>query len=645
MQGRASERDKAPSGDRGTKTPVVDHDAPTVADQPSFDPQPAPDVEVDAESDGSAASSGGGGSPEADAPQGEGASPRADAPQGEGASPGGDVSPSADATPSAHTSPDADAPPSGGDASSEADAPPGANGASEDESRPWPDRSHLAGRYALQEPIASGGAAIVWRAFDENLSRTVAVKLLHPHHANDPTVVERFERESRAAAQLNHPNVVRIYDTGREDDLVYLVMEHVDGPSLREVLRSRPEETRRLDPTTVAALGEQVAEALGAAHRHGLVHRDVKPANILLASDGSVKVTDFGIAKALSGADATLTTPGTVVGTAAYVAPEQLEDGDIDARADVYALGVVLHECLTGKAAFSGDTPTATAAMRLTHELMPPRHLRADVPRSLDDVIVCATRRDRSDRYADSATMAEALAPLLTVKAQTLTAQLADIETPAADGDGIELREEHPYSGPMPATRREYARRLTAALLGGIVLTLVGVFAFDALRGEEQTEAVPQADPWPVEDVSVYDPENPLGGDNADQAFYAADGDVQTAWSSEVYADETFGTERDGIGLVFDLGEAREVRGVDLELLRGGLDVALYASDSPPPMAAGPDAWGAPRASLTNTLSSQPFRFSATEDQYWLLWITGLEADSNGEFTAEIAEVEFLGST
>ncbi|MEX2627558.1 MAG: protein kinase, partial [Ilumatobacteraceae bacterium] len=261
----------------------------------------------------------------------------------------------------------------------------------ESDYRPWPDRSHVGGRYHLEEPIASGGAAIVWRAFDENLSRSVAVKLLHPHHATDPTVVERFERESRAAAQLNHPNAVRIYDTGREDELVYLVMEHVDGPSLRDVLRERG----RLEPMVVAAIGEQVAAALGEAHAHGLVHRDVKPANILLASDGTVKVTDFGIAKALSGADATLTSPGTVVGTAAYVAPEQLEDASVDARADIYALGVVLYECLTGRPAFSGDTPTATAAMRLTYDLMPPRQLVSDVPRALDDVVVRATRRDR----------------------------------------------------------------------------------------------------------------------------------------------------------------------------------------------------------------------------------------------------------
>jgi eukaryotic-like serine/threonine-protein kinase len=509
-----------------------------------------------------------------------------------------------------------------------------------DAHRPWPDRSHLGNRYALEEPIASGGAAIVWRAFDENLARTVAVKLLHPHHATDPTVVERFERESRAAAQLNHPNVVRIYDTGREDDLVYLVMEHVDGPSLREVMRSRGQ----MDPATVAALGEQVAGALGEAHTNGLVHRDVKPANILIAADGTVKVTDFGIAKALSGADATLTTPGTVVGTAAYVAPEQLEDGDIDARADIYALGVVLHECLTGRPAFSGDTPTATAAMRLTHELMPPRQIIADVPRGLDDIVTRATRRDRMDRFADGAVMSSALATMVGSRPSEITVSLLD----PSDMDDPELlenldRQEHPYSGPMPANRREYARRLAAAFAGGLVLTLVAVFAREAMTNDPPPESGLQQQAWRVEDVIVYDPLNPADGENQDIAEFAADRNPQTSWTSDSYQEADFGPDKDGIGLVFDLGDAQEVRGVDINFVRGGLVVELYATSTLPPDAAGLEAWGPPRATQADTLGQQPIRFSPTSERYWLLWVTGLSTSSTGEYTAEVAEVEFLG--
>jgi eukaryotic-like serine/threonine-protein kinase len=505
--------------------------------------------------------------------------------------------------------------------------------------RPWPDRSRLAGRYHLEEPIASGGAAIVWRAFDENLSRPVAIKLLHPHHANDPTVVERFERESRASAQLNHPNAVRIYDTGREDDLVFLVMEHVDGPSLREVLK----EHGPLEPVVVAAIGEQVASALGEAHAHGLVHRDIKPANILLASDGTVKVTDFGIAKALSGADATLTTPGTVVGTAAYVAPEQLEERVVDARADIYSLGIVLHECLTGRPAFSGDTPAATAAMRLTQPLMPPRQVRADVPRPLDDVVVRATRRDRADRFPDGAAMAASLAPLVTSKPSEVTVTLVAetrrdrvLELPAL---GTEQR---PFSGPMPTSRREYARRLAAAFAGGLVLTIVAVFAFQGLQDDEGTApAEPRV--WQVVETRVFDPSDPGGGDNADMAPLAADGNLQTAWLSEAYPDRRFGDEQDGIGLVFDLGEPREVRTVVIELVRGGLDVELYAASDRPPDAIGVGAWGELRAAQSDIRPSQPFQLTPTSERYWLVWISGLSPDAAGDYTAEVAEVRFLG--
>jgi eukaryotic-like serine/threonine-protein kinase len=507
-----------------------------------------------------------------------------------------------------------------------------------EEHRPWPDRTHLADRYHLEEPIASGGAAIVWRAFDENLSRSVAIKLLHPHHATDPTVVERFERESRSAAQINHPNAVRIYDTGHDGELVFLVMEHVDGPSLREVLKNNGP----LDAMVVAALGEQVASALGEAHEHGLVHRDVKPANILIASDGTVKVTDFGIAKALSGADATLTSPGTVVGTAAYVAPEQLEDGQVDARADIYALGVVMYECLTGRPAFAGDTPTATAAMRLTHELLPPRQVRADVPRGLDDVIVRSTRRDRDERYDDGNGMAGALAGLVTSKPSDLTISLLHA---ASDSGDIKVAEpeQRPYSGPIPVTRREYARRLAAAFAGGLVLAAIAVFATQALQDPGDAAG---ADPLEhqVVAVDVFDPEDPLNPDNPDEAGRAADGDLTTEWSSAPYATADFDGDKEGIGLLFDLGDAVEVRGLTLELRRGGLDVELFAAEELPDATEGLDAWGdGPLASQTDVRPTQPFTLNPTEKRYWLLWITGLSTDGGGEYTAEVADVRFHG--
>jgi eukaryotic-like serine/threonine-protein kinase len=532
----------------------------------------------------------------------------------------------------------ADDPTITGEASFDSDRGAPASGGAEHpgDRKPWPNRTHLAQRYHLEEPIASGGAAIVWRAFDENLSRPVAIKLLHPHHATDPTVVERFERESRSAAQLNHPNAVRIYDTGRDDELVYLVMEHVDGPSLREVLKANGP----LDTHVVAALGEQVASALGEAHAHGLVHRDIKPANILIASDGTVKVTDFGIAKALSGTDATLTSPGTVVGTAAYVAPEQLEDASVDARADIYALGVLLYECLTGRPAFSGDTPTATAAMRLTHELLPPRQVRADVPRGLDEVVVRATRRDRDERYGDGMGMAAALSGLVTTKPSDLTISLLE-RGGAATGDEGPADEPRSYSGPIPVTRNDQARRMVAAFAGGLVLALVAWLASVALS-DDDAEGPSEPMEWPVVATDVFDPAQPEDPDNRRDAGQAADNDPQTTWSTAEYESADFDGEKDGVGLVFDLGDQRDVRGMIVELVRGGVDVELYAAEEMPGPEDGLEAWGDPRATHLDIQQRHPFTLNSTH-RYWMLWVNGLSTSGDGTYTAEVAEVAFLG--
>lgn len=339
----------------------------------------------------------------------------------------------------------------------------------------WPGVARmLAGRYQLEEPIATGGVAIVWRAHDVTLNRSVAVKLLHPHLANDDTTVERFRREASAAAQISHPNAVAIYDTGQEDELVYLVMEYVDGPSLRDVIH----ESEGLDPIVTAALGEQVALALGEAHELGFVHRDIKPANILLSNDGIAKVTDFGIAKAL-GKDDTLTRPGTVIGTAAYLAPEQLEGHEVDARADVYALGVLLYECLTGEPAFQGDTPTATAAARLSRNLPPPRTVRPDVPKALDRIIVTATQREPRERFPDGSAFAGALAPLVRMRPAELTASLVE-EARASDIS----RNRPDTSVPDFDDRDDTRNRVIAAFLGGLVLALIALFATQALQSD-----------------------------------------------------------------------------------------------------------------------------------------------------------------
>ncbi len=494
----------------------------------------------------------------------------------------------------------------------------------------------LADRYQLEEPIASGGAAIVWRAFDDVLSRSVALKLLHPHLASDPDTVERFRREAVAAARLTHPNAVAIYDTGQERDVVYLVMEYVDGPSLRDVLQhSGP-----MDPGVVAALGEQVASALGEAHAQGLVHRDIKPANILLTSDGVAKVTDFGIAKALSGQESTLTTPGTVVGTAAYVAPEQLEGQDVDARADVYALGVVLYECLTGQPAFQGDTPTATAAARLHRDLRPPRQVRADVPRSLDDIIVRSTRRDRTNRYPDGSSLAAALAPLVRARPSDVTAVL--VSDP--DGEGPPSTDTGPVGIVEPP--RDQGKRLLIAFVGGLLLALVAFFATDALGdGGAVTEPSPvDGEPLPIEDANDYDPRG--DGENSAQVGRAYDGDAATAWRTQRYEGSArFGGLKDGVGIWFDLGAVHEVDSVVIDLETGGAEASLYVAEALPDPVDGILGWGDPVRSVE---LADPFNIvdlsadGGASGRYWLLWFTALPEIGETTYGAALTEIRFI---
>ncbi|MDQ3931235.1 MAG: protein kinase, partial [Actinomycetota bacterium] len=230
----------------------------------------------------------------------------------------------------------------------------------------------LGDRYRLLREIARGGMATVFQAIDEVLERDVAMKLLHRHLAADPVFLDRFLREARAAAALSHPNVVSVYDWGEDDDggQAYLVMEFVNGPSLRDLLRSRG----RLMPAEAAAVLAPAAAGIAAAHARGLVHRDVKPENILVSSDGAVKVTDFGLARAAAATTQTFA-PGAIVGSPHYLAPESVRDERLDARADVYALGVVLYECLVGRPPFEAETPVATALRHTTEAVPPPSAL------------------------------------------------------------------------------------------------------------------------------------------------------------------------------------------------------------------------------------------------------------------------------
>jgi tRNA A-37 threonylcarbamoyl transferase component Bud32 len=272
----------------------------------------------------------------------------------------------------------------------------------------------LNGRYRLGSLLGAGGMASVYLAEDEVLERQVAVKVLSPPYAQDPVFVERFRREARSAARLSHPNVVAVFDSGSDATEHYLVMEYVAGQSLAQLLHRQG----RLAPRRAGELAVEVCAALAAAHDRGLVHRDVKPANVLVGDDGRVKVTDFGIAKAA--ATATLTGTGTVLGTVAYLSPEQAQGGPVDARSDLYSLGCVLYELLCGSPPFGSgaDSPAVAVASRHLHQPPePPSAHNPQVDPELDAVVLTALAKDPARRYQSAVELQDALERVLARKA------------------------------------------------------------------------------------------------------------------------------------------------------------------------------------------------------------------------------------
>jgi serine/threonine-protein kinase len=262
------------------------------------------------------------------------------------------------------------------------------------------------GRYRLIAPLGEGGMATLWRAVDEQLDREVAVKLLRPQYSTDAGFARRFKQEARSAGSLSHPNIVSVYDYGQDGEdaaTQFIVMQLVEGEDLASLLRERG----RLPVADAVRVALGVAAALEAAHRRGIVHRDVKPGNILITDDGDVKVTDFGIARAVS--ETSMTVTGTTLGSVHYFSPEQARGDEVTGASDVYSLGIVLYEMLAGRRPFEGDSAAGVALKRLTEDPPPPTHFRPDLPPALTEIVMRALAREAENRYPDAGAMAEAL--------------------------------------------------------------------------------------------------------------------------------------------------------------------------------------------------------------------------------------------
>jgi eukaryotic-like serine/threonine-protein kinase len=441
----------------------------------------------------------------------------------------------------------------------------------------------LAQRYRLERRLAQGGMAEVWVATDLLLSRNVAVKLLKPNLAADPVVAERFRREAIAVAQLSHPNIVAVHDTIEEtiggEKRQAVVMQLVNGKSLRQLL----DEQKRLSPDLTIHIGSKVAAALDCAHKANLVHRDVKPGNILIAADGTVMLTDFGIAKGLAGsADDDLTSPNVMMGTAKYLSPEQVRGKRLDGRADLYSLGLVLYECLAGRVPFLGETDADTALARLNREATDLRSLRPTLPDGLAQLIHRLLARKPDDRYVSGEAVRS---ELQRIAALPKVDHSRDVSRDLGRGAQRDVTPGRPVAAPVRADRtptnnsrprqqpnRKFEHRtgpssmVVAALLVA-AFVVGGTLWFTLGKGSTPgdgtaTTIVPvtsvaptvTAAPGPVAIAAVrsFDPDGD-GAENDDMLPLLTDGDPNTAWHTVCYEDRYLGG-KGGVGVVADLG-------------------------------------------------------------------------------------------
>ena len=366
--------------------------------------------------------------------------------------------------------------------------------------------TRLLDRYHLEERIAAGGMGSVWAAQDERLGRRVAVKMLKDDLAGDPRFVERFRREARAVAALGHPNIANVFDYGEDHGKHFIVMELVEGRDLARLLR----EEGPMNAGRAVRIAAQACEALGHAHLAGVIHRDVKPGNVMVGDDDRVKVTDFGIARAQG--DSSLTATGSVLGTSHYLSPEQAAGGSIGPPSDVYSMGCVLYEMLTGAVPFTGDSPVGIAMRHVSEEVPAPSSLAPDVPPAVDDVVAKATAKDPKDRFADGRDMAAALAhagdpaaPGAFGAAAAPTAVMAAGQTSVLTDAG-HTQEAPQTVWPIPGDRWEPRRVGRFALIAlGILAAIAALLLLVNLLGDDPTPSAGSGGPGPDQEEQPTD--------------------------------------------------------------------------------------------------------------------------------------------
>ena len=482
----------------------------------------------------------------------------------------------------------------------------------------------IANRYEVEDLLGSGGMSSVFRAFDTGLERRVALKVLHEHFSDDPEYVERFRREAQAIARLSHPNIVTVIDRGEYEGRQFIVFEHVAGENLKELV----EREGPLAVPQALALTHQVARGLAFAHEHGIVHRDVKPQNVLVNDDGAVKVTDFGIARSLE-RDEGLTMTGTLLGTSDYIAPEQARGEPVDERSDQYSLGVLLYELLTGCVPYEGENFMTVAVKHLRDPVPSLRGARPDVSPRVEAVVRRAMAKRPEDRFPSTEALIAALETCMAEeraagarddgRTEIVTVAPPEATTPPTRTDVV--RPAPTFEPPAaPARPRRRGRRsvvgaaLVAFAVGGAALVLVLTLRGGGGGATQADAAAAGGGARSVELTAVHD-YDPAGDqqEHPTDVPKATDGNQATFWTTETY--RSF--QKPGVGLVLDARRPVVLTALTVTSDEPGWTAVIRASSS--------ETGGFTDVSASRTAASRTLFRIDTRGQayrYYLLWIT-----------------------
>ncbi len=490
----------------------------------------------------------------------------------------------------------------------------------------------LSGRYRLEAKLGSGGMSTVYLAQDQTLDRPVAVKVMHREMSEQADQLQRFRQEARAVAKLSHPNVVSVIDAGEDGGYPYIVFEYVEG----ETLKQRIGREGALEPQEAIAYAIEIARGLSVAHARNMVHRDIKPQNILIDAEGRAKLTDFGISRQLEQDGMTAT--GRVLGTTDYVAPEQAMGRSVDPRSDVYSLGVVLYEMLVGQVPFQAESQVGVAMKHVNEELPDVQRRRPEVSAAVALVVERATAKDPEKRYQHVGEMIDDLSTALEVEA-------ARAGSTTGEATSV-LDAVPPPKRKLPGRARWNWLAILALLLvaGGTLLAVQLISSGDLGGGGAQKGA---GKPVPLESATDYDPQGD-GEEIGSTVELVVDGDpTETGWETEHYDSETFaGTKtgpNPGVGIYVTAGEAVRPAKMIVRTPTSGWDAEVFAAPSGPPGEL--SEWGEPIGSVVDASTNEEIDLAPTEAaRYFLLWFTkASEArDQPGRYQVEVSDIEVL---